>query len=198
MVLQSPFKCRFNAPLTPSSGTMCEEQPTHATFWKSVSGDETYQEEILIMTVGCFFFSVAPPLLSASQPSLPLLLSAPARSTSSLHSLRVSVCLPPPPGSLTPSCWARLVCTPPGSLTLLLCPPLANRSTTSMTGACMCKCRRRLARFQLEMQPEWEVTTSTSLWVKCLVSVCLFIFPFIIFSCASCLMCRLQLKKIFL
>lgn len=177
---------------------MCEEQPTHATFWKSVSGDETYQEEILIMTVGCFFFFLCG---SAAAQRFPAVTPAAPLSPCTLHflpALTLCVCLPPPPGSLTPSCWARLVCTPPGSPTLLLCPPLANRSTTSMTGACMCKCRRRLARFPLEMQPELEVMTSTSLWVKCLLSVCLFIFPIIIFSFASCLMCRLQLKKMFL
>lgn len=94
-------------------------------------------------------------LLSASQPSLLLLLL-------SLHSSlnppvlpwAHSFCLPPPPGSPTPSCWARLACTPPGSLTLLLCPPLANRSTTSTTGACICKCQRSHASFLLEARSQ--------------------------------------------
>lgn len=122
-------------------------------------------------------FSVALLLLSASQPSLLLLLSS-LRSSLNTPVLpwTHSFCLPPPPGSPTPSCWARLACTPPGSLTLLLCPPLANRSTTSTTEACICKCQRSHASFLLETQPEWQGTTPTSLWVSCFCLFVLFFF----------------------
>lgn len=122
-------------------------------------------------------------LLSASQPSLLLLLLS-LRSSLNPPVLpwTHSFCLPPPPGSPTPSCWARLACTPPGSLTLLLCPPLANRSTTITTGACICKCQWSHASFLLETQPEWQDTTSTSLWVSCF-SLFVLIFFFISFFC---------------